>query len=223
VACAAVAALNAPRGGGCSALAGALRDPAREVRSAVVAALAAQGDRGALAARTILAAPEESAVAAAMRVLAGVGSAAARGLLRSEYAARVREAIAALHCARVLGATGAGVPRFTLVANGTRWRALRLAWRHSPVLGGRGGAKRERARAGSRRVACAPTRSSSQLGESARSRQLDAVLEPIPSKKSPDCAATSRPARLPSCSARARCPRPGLAFLPIRRTHRRES
>ena len=167
----------------CAVLAGALRDPARAVRSAAVAALAAHGDRGALAARPILAAPEESAVGAAMRVLAGVGSAAARDLLRSEYAARVREAIAALHCARVLGAAGTGVPRFTVVANGDALaRALRLAWRALASLEDeRVVRSAERVlRLASGRVRADALEVVSQLGERETSRQLVLLLEPIP-------------------------------------------
>jgi HEAT repeat protein len=184
VRCAAVAALGTRREDEVpSLLAGALRDSSRDVRNAAIRALAACGDRGVLAVRPILAAPEESAIGAAMRVLAAVNSPAARGLLRGAYGEYVREAIGALHCARALSAAGAAVPRFTLVAIGDAFaRALRLAWRALARLEDeRVVRSAERAlRRASGRVRGDALEVVSQLGERDVSRQLVLLLEPIP-------------------------------------------
>jgi len=184
VRCAAVVALGTRREGEVLAvLAGALRDASRAVRNAAIDALAARGDRGALAVRPILAAPEESAIGAALRVLAAVGSPAARGLLRGTYGDHVREAIGALHCARAFSAAGAAVPRFTSVAIGDAFaRALRLAWRALARLEDeRVVRSAERAlRLASGRVRGDALEVVSQLGERDVSRQLVLLLEPIP-------------------------------------------
>jgi hypothetical protein len=126
-------------------LADALRDPAREVRSAAVDALAVRGVEGARAARSVLDAAEESAIAAAMRVIGSVRSPETRGWLRASYGARVGEAWEALLLARAFAAggvaasggtrVGAAVPpadavRFLQVAcTDAHTRALRLAFR----------------------------------------------------------------------------------------------
>jgi len=184
VRCAAVAALGTRHEGEALAvLAGALRDASRAVRNAAIDALAVRGDHGALAVRPILVAPEESAMGAAMRVLAAVGSPAARGLLLGAYGGYVREAIGALHCARVFGAAGAAVPRFTLVASGDAFaRALRLAWRALARLEDeRVVRSAERAlRLASGRVRGDALEVVSQLGGRDVSRQLVLLLEPIP-------------------------------------------
>lgn len=184
VRCAAVAALATRREDEASTLlAGALRDLSREVRSAAIDAVAARGDPGALAVKPLLAAPEESAIGGAMRVLALVGSPIARGLLREEYAARVREAIGALQCARALGAAGAAVPRFTVIASSDAFaRALRLAWRALARLeDARVVRSAERAlRLASGRIRADALEVVSQLGDRDVSRQLVLLLEPIP-------------------------------------------
>ena len=166
-----------------AALAGALRDPSREVRNATIDALALRGDAGALAVQPILAAPEESSIGAAMRVLAGVGSPAARALLRGAYGDHVHEAIGALYCARAFGTAESAVPRFTSIAIGDAFtRSLRLAWRALARLEDEH-VVRSTARA--LRVASGRVRGDalevvSQLGERNVSRQLVLLLEPIP-------------------------------------------
>lgn len=117
-------------------LAGALRDPAREVRTAAVQALGRRGAAGARAARAALDAPEESAVVAGLRALAGCEAAEARGWLRAAYAARVREAWESLLLARAGfmpsgcdPAEDATAARFLSVACADAFaRALRLAF-----------------------------------------------------------------------------------------------
>ncbi len=166
-----------------AALAGALRDPSREVRNAAIDALVAHGDLGYLAARPILAAPEESAVGAALRVLGAVGTDIARARLRVEYGVRVLESIAAFQCARALGAAGSEVPRFAIVASGDAFaRALRLTWRALARLEDeRVVSSTERAlRQGSGRVRADALEVVSQLGDREASRKLVMLLEPIP-------------------------------------------
>src|SRR5690606_32184170 len=121
------------------ALAAALRDPAREVRTAAVQALCARGADGARAARAALDAPEEAAAAAALRALGGAGGETARRWLRAAYAGRVREAWEALLLSRAKldappepadGAAAAIALRFFPVACADAFaRALRLAFR----------------------------------------------------------------------------------------------
>ncbi|HTY19777.1 MAG TPA: cyclic nucleotide-binding domain-containing protein [Myxococcota bacterium] len=110
------------------ALAHALRDGARDVRTEAVLALAARGEAGVAAASEQLAAPEESAVRAALRVLGASGTPRARVRLRAEYAARVREAWESLLLARALPAGGAhGFLHLACVDDFAR--SLRIAFR----------------------------------------------------------------------------------------------
>jgi HEAT repeat protein len=165
------------------ALAAALRDPSRDVRNAAIDALAAHGDRGYVAAKPILDAPEESAVGAALRVLGAVGTEASRGRLRVEYGVRVLETIAAFQCARMLGAAGTAVPRFAVVASGDAFaRALRLTWRALARLEDESVVRSaERAlRQGSGRARADALEVVSQLGDREASRKLVLLLEPIP-------------------------------------------
>lgn len=163
-------------------IAPALRDPAREVRSQAVRSLVEQGEPGARAARSLLDAPEESAVGAALRVLGAVGSSTAVASLREHYDARVHEAVQAFLCARVL-ATAEGVPAFVSTASSDAFaRAMRLAWRtlarledervvRSAERSLRGGAGRMRADA---------LEVLSQLGDREASQRLVLLLEPMP-------------------------------------------
>ncbi len=73
-----------------AALAEALFDPAREVRSAAAQALAARGDEGVAAARWALEADREGAVEAALRVVAEGAGRRAQGILYGELRRRVR-------------------------------------------------------------------------------------------------------------------------------------
>jgi hypothetical protein len=166
-----------------AALATALRDSSREVRSGAIDALAAHGDLGYLAAKPILDAPEESAVGAAMRVLRAVGTDVARARLRVEYGVRVLESIAAFQCARALTSAGTSVPRFAVVASGDALaRALRLCWRALARLEDeRVVRSAERAlRQGSGRARADALEVLSQLGDREASRKLVLLLEPIP-------------------------------------------
>jgi ATP/ADP translocase/HEAT repeat protein len=165
------------------ALATALRDASREVRSAAIDALTAHGDRGYVAAKAMLDAPEESAVGAALRVLGAVRTEASRGRLRVEYATRVLETIAAFQCARMLGSAGAAVPRFAAVASGDAFaRALRITWRALARLEDESVVRSaERAlRQGSGRARADALEVVSQLGDREASRKLVLLLEPIP-------------------------------------------
>jgi hypothetical protein len=128
---AAVAALDArPEGTSAEALAGALLDPFREVRSAAVDALARRGPAGFEAALPALDATRESSVGAALRVLGGSGDPRARDRLRAEYAARTREGWEALLCARALPESTTTTNAFLrLACTEALTRAVRLAFR----------------------------------------------------------------------------------------------
>jgi HEAT repeat protein len=164
-------------------IARALRDPAREVRSAAVAALAEAGDIGAVLTRPLLDAPEESAVRGALRAIGEIGTPAARDFVRAEYGRRVREAIEAFLCARVLSASGASVPSFAVIASGDALaRALRIAWR---ALARIEDERVVRSTEHTLRHAAGRMRADalevlSQLGDREASRRLVVLLEPLP-------------------------------------------
>jgi HEAT repeat protein len=160
-----------------------LRDPAREVRSEAVRVMGEAAELGGLVTRPLFDAPEEWAVAAALRAMAEVGTAAARDHLRAEYGRRVREAIEAFLCARVLSAPGAPVASFVAIASGDALaRALRLAWRALARLEDervvRSTERTLRHAVGRMRADALEVLS--QLGDREASRRLVVLLEPLP-------------------------------------------